>query len=83
MMVGIGLGIMAILCAVGLIGGGLSMHHEWKGKKDHAPVQQNYDHPEAAESSSQGRTLEEQENSSIPWTTTEENREGESSLEVQ
>ncbi len=52
MMLGIGLGIMAILCAAGLIvGSGLVMHHEVEQKKDTEPqvIQQGPNHGMAAE----------------------------------
>jgi len=52
MMLGIGLGVMALLCAVGLIaGGGLLMHHEGKQEKDKEPqvIQQDHDPGMAAE----------------------------------
>ena len=49
MMVGIGLGIMVILCAVGLIGGGFFMHHEWKDPKNQPVIQQSHDHGQAAD----------------------------------
>ena len=77
MMVGIGLGIMVILGAVGLISGGIFRHHEWQDQGNQPVIQQNYDHPEAAEPSFRGRSLEEQGNRSVPWTTTEESGEGE------
>lgn len=54
MMLGIGLGLMAILCAVGLIAaGGLFMHHGTKDeqKKDQQVIQQDHKHGQAAESS--------------------------------
>ena len=54
MMLGFGLGLMAILCAVGLIaGGGLFMHHGTKDeqKKDPQVIQQDHNHGQAAESS--------------------------------
>jgi len=52
LMLGIGLGLMAILCAVGLIaGGGLFMHQEWKGKKNHPLMEQDIDPGKVAESS--------------------------------
>jgi hypothetical protein len=58
MMLGIGLGIMAVLCAVGLIaGGGLLMHHEGKGSKDQPAIERGQDNGKAAESS-QGNLIE-------------------------
>lgn len=43
-MLGIGLGVMALLCAVGLIaGGGILMHHEGKDSKDQPAIERNYD----------------------------------------
>ena len=57
MMLGIGLGLMAILCAVGLIaGGGLLMHQGTKSeqKKDQQVIQQDHKHSQAAESSPEG-----------------------------
>ncbi len=54
MMLGIGLGLMLILCAVGMIaGGGLFMHHGTKDeqKKDQQVIQQDHKHSQAAESS--------------------------------
>jgi hypothetical protein len=53
-MLGIGLGLMAILCLAGMIaGGGLFMHHEWKQKEhqDHQVTQRDYDHGQAVETS--------------------------------
>jgi len=44
MMLGIGLGVMAILCAVGLIaGGGILMHHEGKESKDQPGIEMSHD----------------------------------------
>ena len=54
MILGIGLGLMAILCIAGLIaGGGLLMHHGTKSdpKKDQQVIQQDHKHGQAAESS--------------------------------
>ena len=43
-MLGIGLGVMALLCAVGLIaGGGLLMHHEGKDSKDQPAIERSHD----------------------------------------
>lgn len=83
MMVGIGLGIMAILCAVGLIGGGIFMHHEWKDQKNQPAIQQNHNPPMAAEPFSQGNSLEEQNNISVPGTPIEGDRQEEKSDEPQ
>lgn len=52
-MLGIGLGLMAILFLTGMIaGGGLFLRHEWKQKKDqdHQVRQLDHDHGQAAES---------------------------------
>ena len=52
MMLGIGLGIMAILCATGLIvGSGLVMHHEGKqiSGKEPQVIEQDENHGRAAE----------------------------------
>ena len=57
MILGIGLGLMAILCAVGLIaGGGLLMHQGTRSeqKKDQQIIQQDYKNGQAAESSPEG-----------------------------
>ncbi len=82
-MVGIGVGIMAILCAVGLIGGGFFMHHQWKDPKNQPVIQQSHDHPKAAEPSFQGSSPEEQKNISLPWTTSEENEQEKKGTELQ
>ena len=58
-MLGIGLGVMALLCAVGLIaGGGLLMHHEAKDSKDQPAIERGQDNGKAAESL-QGNLIEE------------------------
>jgi hypothetical protein len=51
-MLGIGLGLMAILCAAGfIVGGGLFMHHGMHEiqKKDQPVMERNHDHGKTSE----------------------------------
>jgi len=62
-MLGIGLGLMAVLCLAGMIaGGGLLMHHERKLKDDSnlQTMQGDHDHAGGVESSPE-RLREDQE----------------------
>ena len=74
MMLGIGLGVMALLCAVGLIaGGGLLMHHEAKDSKDQPAIERGQDNGKAAESL-QGNLIDDKKCGKILWVPKEEIR---------
>jgi hypothetical protein len=74
MMLGIGLGVMAILCAAGLIaGGGLFMHHEGKDSKDKPAIERSHDHGKTAEPPS-GSLREEKKCGTILWVPKDEVR---------
>ena len=73
-MLGIGLGVMALLCAVGLIaGGGLFIHHEGKGSKDQPAIERSHNHGKTMGPPS-GSLLEEKKCGTILWVPKEEVR---------
>lgn len=84
MVLGIGLGIMAVLCAVGLIaGGGLFMHQEWKqtkGQEDQV-MQRSHGHRQSSESSP-GNMPDEQKQKIMDPERSREAGEGENDFEA-
>jgi hypothetical protein len=74
MMLGIGLGVMALLCAVGLIaGGGLLMHYEGSDSQDQPATEWSHDNGKAPDSS-QGSLNEEKKCGKILLVSKEEVR---------
>ena len=71
MMLGIGLGIMTILCALGfVVGGGLFMHQGSKDRDDQPGMERSHDQGKTAELSP-GSLLEEQKDGTTLWTPAE------------